>query len=142
MMKESGNYAQKLAVCSILSTAKPFELLASKIAQFPENFHSVVIRVESLAGSRVRFLGRRKQCPSSIFKPLRGCNSDKAPFTCRLVSTFNPLRGYNSRSAFRKDCLTSALGPPIRRSSGAAYLWLRLRRTVIFELKATITWQK
>jgi hypothetical protein len=108
-------------MCRILSTAKPFELLASKIAQFPENFHFVVIRVESLAGSRVRFLGRWKQCPSS---------------------TFNPLRGYNSRSAFRKDCLTSALGPPIRRSSGAAYLWLRLRRTVIFELKATITWQK
>jgi hypothetical protein len=34
MMKESGNSAQKLAMCRILSTAKPFELLASKIAQF------------------------------------------------------------------------------------------------------------
>src|SRR5438552_1912547 len=68
MMKKSGNSAQKLAMCRILSTAKPFELLASKIAQFRENFHFVVIRVESLAGSRVRSLGRWKQCPSSILQ--------------------------------------------------------------------------
>jgi hypothetical protein len=78
MMKESGISAQKLAMCRILSLPKPFELLASKIAQFRQDFHLVVVRVESLEGSRLRLPGRCQQRPSRA-PPLQGTTAADTP---------------------------------------------------------------
>jgi hypothetical protein len=44
-----------------IRSLKLFALLTSKIAQFREDFHLVVVRVEILEGSRLRLPGRCKQ---------------------------------------------------------------------------------
>jgi hypothetical protein len=83
---------------------------------------------------------------SSIFNPLRGCNSDKAQYsntqvlhhpscpksstsrstsTKRLMSTPNPLGGCNSPWAFRKDCLVRVQSGTLRLSTR---LWPRRKQ--------------
>ena len=114
MMKESGISAQKLALCRILSIPNPFELLASKIGQFREDFHLVIVRVESLEGSRLRLPGCCQQPPSRTPGPptrRSGSFVVAAPPRCdlRVESRDHVAEGSTTRVA--QAMLTTAANP-------------------------------
>jgi hypothetical protein len=134
MMKESGNSAQKLAMCRILSTAKPFELLASKIAQFRRHSRGIF-------GGESRAVPRALEAmPLQHLQAAARVQFGQGAIHVSPYERLQPAARVQFSIGIPQGLPHECFGG--RRSAGAAFLWLRLRRTVIFELKATITWQK
>jgi hypothetical protein len=119
MMKESSISAQKLAMCRVLSIPKPFEPLASKIAQFREDFHLIVVRVESWRGVACGSLGVASNAPPglqdrrSADSPIRvicGCGSAAVFFELKATITWQKAR----LSEWHKRCSQPLRTPAAR----------------------------